>query len=61
MKSIFSHIVQKRLSRENENVATEALFYVLNSYDEAHKGMMNVLKAFQPDMPDLSFRTQQSR
>jgi hypothetical protein len=25
MNTVFSHIVQKRLSQENENVATEAL------------------------------------
>jgi replication-associated recombination protein RarA len=44
MKTVFSHIVQKRLSQENENVATEALAYMVNSSEGAHRGMMNLLK-----------------
>ncbi len=58
MGTIFSHIVQKCLSHQNENIATEALAYMLYSYDQAHTGMMNLLRAFQPDLPALSFHTQ---
>ncbi len=58
MRSIFSHIVQKHLSHQNENVATEALAYIINSHDQAHEGLMNLLKAFRSELPVLSFHTQ---
>ncbi len=60
MDTIFSHIVQKRLSRENENVATEALAFVLRSSEAARGGMMKLLRGIAPDLPPLHFRTQQS-
>ena len=59
MSTVFSHIVQKRLSRENENVATEALAYILGNSEAARNGMMKLLCGVAK-MPDLRFRTQQT-
>jgi len=42
METVLSHIVQRRLSRENENVATEALAYVLHYSKAARNGMMKL-------------------
>ncbi len=60
MQTVFSHVVQKRLSQENENVATEALSFVLQSHELAHNGMMKLLRGIDPQMPRLWFRTQQA-
>jgi hypothetical protein len=57
--TVFSHIIQKRLSQENENVATEALAYVLRSSEAARRGMMKFLCGIVPDLPPLWFETQQ--
>lgn len=59
MSGIFSHIVRKHLSQENENVATEALGYVLESSDAARAGMTKFVRALMPGVPELWFRTQQ--
>src|ERR1035441_823681 len=59
MNTVFSHIVQKRLSRENENVATEALAYILGYSEAARNGMMKLLRGVAK-MPELRFRTQQT-
>ena len=59
MKTVFSHIVQKRLSQESENVATLALEFVLN-IEAARNGMMKLLRGVVPQLPPrLWFRTQQ--
>jgi hypothetical protein len=60
MQTVFSHIVQKRLSQESENVATEALAFVLRSHEAAHNGMMKLIRGVDPRMPRLWFRTQQT-
>lgn len=60
MSTVFSHIVQKRLSRENENVATEALSYILGYSVAARNGMMKLLRGVVPALPDLRFQTQQT-
>lgn len=60
MHTVFSHIIQKRLSRENENVATEALAYVIGYSKEARNGMMKLLRGVVPDIPELRFQTQQT-
>jgi len=60
MQTVFSYIIRKQFSSEYENVATEALAYILNSSESARKGMMKVLRNIAPDMPDLQFRTQQT-
>jgi hypothetical protein len=60
MQTVLSHIVQKRLSQESENVATEALAFILLSYKAAHNGMMKLIRGVDPKMPRLWFRTQQT-
>ncbi|HPX57123.1 MAG TPA: hypothetical protein PK425_11360 [Syntrophales bacterium] len=60
MQTVFSHIVQKRLSQENENVATEALAFVLRTHEAAHNGIMKLFRGIDPHMPRLWFRTQQT-
>ena len=58
MDTVLSHIVTKRLSAEKENIATEVLAFILGSNPSAKKGMMKLLKAIAPTMPDLIFKTQ---
>src|SRR6266446_3116350 len=60
MNTVFSHIVQKRLSQENENVATEALTFIVDSSEHARTGLMKLLRGIAPDLPSLRFRTQQT-
>ncbi|MCX6690807.1 MAG: hypothetical protein NTW33_01835 [Methanoregula sp.] len=60
MSTVFSHIVQKQFSKQYENVATEALAFILHSNDSARNGMIRLLRGIAPDMPDLHFRTQQT-
>jgi hypothetical protein len=60
MQTVFSHIIQKHFSQENENVATDALSFILNSYEPARNGMMKFLRSIVHDMPDLQFQTQQT-
>ncbi|MBI5768313.1 MAG: PD-(D/E)XK nuclease family protein [Verrucomicrobia bacterium] len=59
MQTVFSHIVQKRLSHEGENVATEALAFLL-SREATRKGMMKLLRGIVPQLPNLWFSTQDS-
>lgn len=60
MSTIFSHIIQKRFSQVNEDVATDALAYLIKSSDAARHGMMKLLRGLVPDLPDLHFKTQQA-
>ena len=60
MATVFSHIIQKRFSQVNENVATDALAFILNSSESARNGMMKLLRGIAPDMPGLQFRIQQT-
>lgn len=60
MQTVFSHIIQKRFSRSYEDVATDALAFILNSNDAAHSGMMKLLRGIYKNLPDLQFSTQQS-
>jgi hypothetical protein len=59
MDTVFSHIIQKRFSQVNEDVATDALAYVLTSSDAARRGMTRLLRGLIPDLPPLHFVTQQ--
>ena len=61
MQTVFSYIIQKRLSQVNEDVATDALAYVLESSDAARHGMMKLLRGIAPDLPSLRFKTQQTK
>jgi len=60
MQTVFSHIVQKRFSQVNEDVATDALEFVLNSSEAARSGMMKLLRGIVPELPELQFQTQQT-
>lgn len=60
MNTVFSHIVQKRLSQEYENVATDALAFILESSERVRNGMMKLLRAVVPGLPPLRFDTQAS-
>jgi len=60
MQTVFSHIIQKRFSRENEDVATDALAFVLHSSESVRNGMMRLIRSVAPSMPSLHFRTQQT-
>ena len=65
MNTIFSHIVQKHFSQEYENIATDALAFILDSSESARNesarsGLMKLLRGIAPDLPSLQFRTQQT-
>jgi hypothetical protein len=60
MSTVFSHIVQKRFSQENENIATDALAFVVQSSEAARSGLMKLLRGIASNLPSLQFRTQQS-
>ena len=60
MKGVLSYIVQKRFSMENENIATEALNYIIQSSDSAREGLMKILRGINFELPSLRFETQQS-
>ena len=60
MQTVFSHIVQKRFSQVSEDVATDALAFIIHSSESARNGMMKLLRGLAPDMPELQFRTQQT-
>ncbi len=60
MHTVFSYIIQKRFSKVNEDVATDALSYVLESSDAARHGMTKLLRGIIPDLPLLRFKTQQT-
>lgn len=58
MHTVFSHIIQKRFSQVNEDVATDALAYILESSESARNGMMKLLRGIVPELPELRFKTQ---
>lgn len=60
LESVFSHIIQKRFSQMNEDVATDALAFILESNGAARSGFMRILRSLAPELPDLRFKTQQS-
>jgi len=46
MQTVFSHIIQRRFSHKYEDVATDALAYILESSAAAQNGMMKILRGF---------------
>lgn len=52
-QTVFSYIIRKQFSTEYENVATEALAYILHSSESTQNGMMKLLRAVAPDIADL--------
>lgn len=61
MHTIFSHIIQKRFSQVNEDVATDALAYVLETSDAARRGMTKLLRGLVPELPLLRFVAQRNK
>lgn len=60
MPRVLSHIIQKRFSQVNEDVATDALAYILESSPAASNGMRKLLCGLIPDLAPLKFRTQEA-
>lgn len=60
MHTVFSHIIQKRFSQVNEDVATDALAFILHSSEPARNGILKLLRGVVADMPELRFRIQQT-
>lgn len=58
MSSVLSYIVQKQFAGEYENVATEALAYIVQKNDRARDGLLKMLRGVKPDLPNLNFQTQ---
>lgn len=59
MQTVFSHIVQKRFSLVNEDVATDALAFILESSEASRNGMLKLLRGIEPTLPPLLYKTQQ--
>ena len=61
MPTVFEHIVSRRLSNEYENVATDALAFLLDQDDGARAAFTQFLRTAQPKLSDnLSYTTQES-
>lgn len=60
MAALFEHIVSRRLSQEYENVATEALTFIVHEDQKAHDAFVELLRGAQPDLDrNLVFSTQE--
>jgi len=53
-------VVQKKFTQQNEDIATEALSYLLESHEVVRNGMMKILRSISPELPSLRFKTQQT-
>jgi len=60
MQTVFSHIVNKELSRQHENIATESLAYIVRYSTSARSGLTKLVGGVVPDLPDLRFQTQET-
>jgi hypothetical protein len=58
--TVLSHIVQRRFSDDHENIATDALAFILESSEPARSGLMKLLRGIAPDLPSLRFRIQKT-
>lgn len=58
MGNVLSQIINNRYSNQFENIATDALVYILNESRKAKSGMMNILRGIVPTLPELEFQTQ---
>lgn len=56
MQTVFSHIIQKRFSQVNEDVATDALAYILGSSESARNGMMKLLRSIVSRSPGIAIQ-----
>jgi hypothetical protein len=59
MQTVFSHIIQRRFSLVNEDVATDALAFILETSEAARNGLMKLLRGIEPSLPPIRFKTQQ--
>ncbi|MEW6269193.1 MAG: hypothetical protein AB1689_07850 [Thermodesulfobacteriota bacterium] len=50
MSTLFEHIVARRLSHEYENVATEALAFIVSEEPKARDALVDLLRAAQPSL-----------
>ena len=60
MTGILSHIIRRQFSNQFENVATEALAYLLSESEEVSLTMGSIVRDVVNDLPPLRFRTQQN-
>lgn len=60
MSKLLSHIVQKRFSSVNEDVATDALQFLLSSSESTRLALMKILRGVEADLPEIHFQTQNS-
>jgi len=60
MQTVFSHIIQSRFSQYSEDVATEALAYLLQSSDDLRETFSGFVRQVSPSLPALYYRTQQT-
>ncbi len=58
MQTVLSHIVQRRFSRQNENIATDALTFILSNDSGARAAFNTLIRQAVPSMPELRFREQ---
>ncbi|MFU8772738.1 MAG: hypothetical protein ACNA8H_10000 [Anaerolineales bacterium] len=58
MQTVFSHIIQKRYSQSYEDIATDALAYILGTHKSTYNQMIKILSDILPGLPDLDFQTQ---
>jgi len=58
MRTVFSYVIQKRFSEQNEDVATEALAFLLNESAAIRSAFVKILRGLSPDLPELEFRSQ---
>lgn len=60
VSGILSYIIQKRFSSVNEDVATEALHFIVSTSQQARGGLMKLLRGIEEHLPELNFQTQHS-
>jgi hypothetical protein len=58
VQTVFSHIIQKRYSKSYEDIATDALAYILTTYKSSYNEMMKFLRGILPGLPDIQFQVQ---
>jgi hypothetical protein len=61
MSTVFRHIVREHLSHKYEDIATDALAFILRN-ESARNGLTKFLRAMEPNLPEnLHFRTQAAK
>lgn len=52
-ESLLAHLTHK-LTAQSENVATEALLYLLEHHSDAAEAFSGLVRRYQPDLPDIT-------